>query len=69
VDRRTFLEAWAGGLLAAPLAAEAQGAANRTGPWRLGVLGPGVPISEVAFHASPFAERLRELGYVVGRNL
>jgi putative tryptophan/tyrosine transport system substrate-binding protein len=68
IDRRTFLGALAGALVAAPLAAEAQPAA---GVHRIGYLAPGFPSTDtnpvqivVAFRA-----RLAELGYVEGRNL
>ena len=64
VDRRTFLSAVTGGLLAAPLAAEAQQAPKVA---QVGVLAGGSP----GFHAGfePFRQRLRELGYVEDQTL
>jgi putative ABC transport system substrate-binding protein len=63
LDRRTFLSTVTLGLLAAPLAAEAQQAGK---VWRVGYLslasGPS-PRSEA------FQQGLRELGYVVGQNI
>ncbi len=62
MDRRTFLATIAGGLLAAPLAAEAQQAGKAA---RVGVLFFGTP--------EPFGERFRqallEHGYIEGQNL
>jgi len=64
MDRRTFLGAVAGGLLAAPLAAEAEQAGK---VWRIGWLSPAAdrnnPIQD-AFYRS-----MQELGYMEGRNL
>ena len=58
IDRRAFIAAVTGALLAAPLAAEAQ----PTGKvWRVGVLGLGS--SEL------LRQTLREVGYVEGLNL
>jgi len=56
----------AGGLLAAPLAAEAQPAGK---VWRIGLLDSGAsdPSSGVRWKA--FRARLRELGYVEGQNV
>jgi len=62
MDRRTFLGTSAGGLLAAPLAAEAQQTLVR-----VGFLASGS--SRSAPLIGDFEERLRELGYVEGRNL
>jgi hypothetical protein len=60
MDRRTFLGTLAGGLLAAPLAAEAQPAGK---VYRIGVVAAGVnPRSAPFFQA--FEQRLRELGWV-----
>ena len=63
MDRRMFLGTLAGGLLAAPLAAETQPAGK---VYRIGYLsdrlGPG------AFEEA-FLRGLRELGYVQGRNI
>ena len=61
MDRRTFLLATAGGLLAAPLAAEAQ---RTTRVPRIGILGS----HDVPFWQS-FREGLRELGYVKGSTI
>ena len=65
MDRRVFLGTMAGGLLAAPLAAEAQPAGKM---WRIGMAGlyagqhPPEPLAI-------FRETLRAEGYVEGRNL
>ena len=67
VDRRTFLSALTGGLLATPLTAEAQPAGK---VYRIGYLTSGfkeVPGSNPGL--APFSQSLRELGYVEGRNL
>jgi putative tryptophan/tyrosine transport system substrate-binding protein len=64
VDRRTFIGAVAGGLLATPLVTEAQGTGK---VWRIGYLGYGYP-TEVK-DLEVFRQRLRELGYVEGKNL
>jgi len=68
ISRRTFVGALAGGLLAAPLTAEAQPAGK---VWRIGYVSfdpaPGndaPPIGISAFQAG-----LRDLGYVEGRNI
>jgi putative ABC transport system substrate-binding protein len=67
VDRRTFLGALAGGLLAAPLPAGAQQAGK---VYRLGVISPGgVPDTSVPTIPNLLPATLRELGYVEGRNL
>ena len=63
VDRRGFLVA-AGTLLAAPLVAEAQQAANVT---RIGYLSHNLAASSHLRDA--FLQGLRELGYVEGRNV
>jgi putative ABC transport system substrate-binding protein len=64
MERRTFLGMIAGGLLAAPLAVEAQQAGK---VWRIGWLSPAAdrnnPIED-AFYRS-----MQELGYMEGRNL
>ena len=62
MDRRAFLGTLAGGLLAEPLAAEAQQAANVA---RIGWLGFGVRSAR----PEDFLQGLRELGYVEGRNV
>jgi putative tryptophan/tyrosine transport system substrate-binding protein len=65
MDRRGFIGAVIGGLLAAPLGAKAQ----RPGtPHRIGVLEVLEAGSNVA-NLNAFRERLRELGYVEGQNL
>ena len=64
--RRAFISTLAGGLLAAPLAAEAQQAGKT---YRIGVLG-NVPLADPrsAHLWGAFAEGLRDLGYVDGGN-
>ena len=66
MERRTFLGVIAGGLLAAPLAAEAQQAGKM---WRIGLLdyAASEPADEARWKA--LCERLRELGYVEGQNV
>ena len=65
MDRRKFVSGVALGLLAAPLAGEAQQAGKVA---RVGVLSPGSPfVPSDAFGA--FQQGLRDLGYVEGRNL
>jgi hypothetical protein len=61
--RRTFLAMVSGGLLAAPLAAEAQHAAKIA---RIGYLSPNLATSPHLREA--FRQGLRDLGYVEGRN-
>jgi putative ABC transport system substrate-binding protein len=63
VDRRAFISGATLGLLAAPLAAQAQQAAK---VYRIGFLSQGQPV-EVRFEA--LQQGLRERGYVEGRNL
>jgi putative tryptophan/tyrosine transport system substrate-binding protein len=65
MDRRAFIGSLAGGLLAAPLAAEAQPAAK---VWRIGVLSSGSPSAAIA-RIDAFKQGLRELGYIEGQNL
>jgi putative ABC transport system substrate-binding protein len=63
VERRTFLGVIAGGLLAAPLAVEAQQAGK---VWRIGYLTPAPahnPLDDA------FEQALKERGYVEGQNL
>jgi putative ABC transport system substrate-binding protein len=64
MDRREFIGTLAGGLVAAPLAAEAQQAAKiaRIG-YLTGSLAGGLHLAEA------FCQGLRDLGYVEGRNL
>jgi len=64
MERRTFLGVIAGGLLAAPVAAEAQPAGK---VYRLGWLSDGEEAPSPM--SAAFADTLRELGYVEGRNL
>jgi len=66
MDRRVFMGALAGGLLAAPLAAEGQQAGN---VYRLGVLTPGVRPSSPVTTVNLLLVILREMGYVEGKNL
>ena len=67
MNRRTFLESLAGGLIVAPLAAEAQPASK---VYRIGILG-NVPLSDTegARLWGALTQGLRELGYVEGQNL
>jgi len=64
ISRRAFVGTVAGGLLAAPLAAQAQPAGNGS---RIGILfyGAAGPSPEL----DAFRQGLRELGYVEGRNI
>ena len=69
ITRRTFIATLAGGLLAAPLAGEAQQAARVP---RIGILVPGAPSPPgapplPAFEA--FRQGLRDLGYVEGQSI
>jgi putative ABC transport system substrate-binding protein len=64
MDRRTFLGTLAGGLLAAPLTAEAQPAAKVP---RIGYLHPNLTASPHLTEA--FRHGLRDSGYVEGRNV
>jgi putative tryptophan/tyrosine transport system substrate-binding protein len=68
LERRTFMALVSGGLLAVPLATEAQQAGK---VYRLGILStataPGSPDPKTAVALVPAA--LRELGYVEGQNL
>jgi ABC-type uncharacterized transport system substrate-binding protein len=67
MNRRAFIGTLAGGLLAAPLAAEAQQASK---VWRIGILG-NVPLTdpEGANLWGAFVQGLRELGYVEDQNI
>ena len=67
MDRRTFLGTVAAGVLAAPLAAEAQPTAAIR---RIGILG-NVPLSDPGsrYLWGMFTQGLNELGYVDGRNI
>ena len=64
MDRRGFILAMAGGLLAAPLAAEAQQAGK---VYRIGVLESTSPALNAA-NLAAFQQELRELGYVERQN-
>jgi putative ABC transport system substrate-binding protein len=64
MNRRVFLGTLAGGLLAAPLAAEAQQAGKVP---RIGYLSPNLAASPHLQEA--FLQGLRDLGYVEGRNV
>ena len=65
--RRAFISTLAGGLLAAPLAAEAQRPAK---VWRIGILsiGEGVFAPESNPDQKAFMRGLEEHGYIVGQN-
>jgi putative ABC transport system substrate-binding protein len=65
MDRRAFVSTVALGLLAAPLAAEAQPAGK---VYRIGYLGNGNP-TQSAPTLDAFRQGLRELGWVEGQNL
>jgi len=65
MERREFIGTLAGGLLAAPLAAEAQQGKR---VWRIGYLTLGSAEREKSWLAS-FRQGLRELGYVEGENI
>jgi putative ABC transport system substrate-binding protein len=65
MDRRAFLGTLAGGLLAAPLAAEAQTAGKVL---RIGYLGYSSPTLERDL-VEAFRQGLRDLGYIESRNL
>jgi len=64
MDRRSFISTLAGGLLAAPLAAEAQPAGKVP---RIGFLFSGA--SGPAREVDTFRQGLRDLGYVEGQNI
>src|SRR5712692_8724028 len=69
MQRRTFMALVSSGLLAAPLAAEAQQPGK---VYRLGYLSEGKPTDRASPMAAPLralVETLHELGYVEGRNL
>ena len=65
MERRTFIALVSGGLLALPLAAQAQQTGKLS---RVGWLSPGSATSDETFLAS-FRDALRELGWVVGQNI
>src|SRR5262250_2625020 len=64
LDRRRFMAAIAGGLLAAPLAAEAQQAGK---VYRIGYL--STRSSTTGMPPEVFRQGLRELGWIEGRNI
>jgi putative ABC transport system substrate-binding protein len=66
MERRRFIEVIAGGLLTAPLAAEAQQAGKVV---RIGLLSTAAPDPSSAARWTAFRDRLRELGYVEGQNV
>ncbi len=66
MDRREFVGTLAGGLLAAPFAAEAQPSGK---VWRIGWLGDGTRAARESNTLEPLREGLRELGYVEGKNI
>jgi putative ABC transport system substrate-binding protein len=63
MDRRTFVGTVASGVLAMPLGSFAQPSGK---VWRIGILDYGSAESD---YWNAFRERMRELGYVEGRNL
>ena len=65
MDRRAFIGALAGGLLAAPLAAEAQPSGK---VWRIGSLETYPPSPQGGTWKS-FVQSLRDHGYIEGQNL
>jgi putative ABC transport system substrate-binding protein len=65
MDRRTFLGTLTGGLLAAPLALEAQQAGRIP---QIGFLSPSGPTALGPF-VEAFVQGLRELGYVEGQSI
>ena len=65
IDRRTFIGRLVGGILAGPLAAQAQQAGK---VYRIGYL--STPTRESVEHGlQAFLRKLRELGWVDGQNL
>jgi putative tryptophan/tyrosine transport system substrate-binding protein len=66
IDRRTFIAAMAGSLLAAPVAAEAQQAGK---VYRVGLLESGARPTIPTGQGPLLYERLRELGWVYGPDL
>jgi len=65
VDRRVFIGTLAGGLLAAPLAAEAQDGGR---VWRIGYLDQGSAAGSRSY-VDGLRQGLRDLGWVEGRNI
>ncbi len=67
MDRRAFIGTMTGGLLAAPLAAEAQPAGKVT---RIGFLSPSSPSNvRNPLRLDALRQGLREQGYVEGQNI
>jgi putative ABC transport system substrate-binding protein len=66
VDRRAFIGTVAGGLLAAPLAAEAQPAGK---VYRIGLLDYSAPDPARQAWWNAFRQQMRQLGYVEGQNV
>ncbi len=66
IDRRTFLGALAGGLVAAPLAAEGEQAGK---VYRVGILGGKASDPSEARLWQAFRLGLRELGWIEGKNI
>ena len=66
MDRRAFLSAVSGGLLAAPIAAEAQQAGK---VYRIGFVNASSPPALNLPRRPPLEQGLADLGYVQGRNL
>jgi putative ABC transport system substrate-binding protein len=65
-DRRAFILAVTGGLLAAPLVAEAQRAREKP---RIGIVVPVEPASPTEPNVAAFRQEMRSLGYVEGQNI
>jgi len=65
MKRRTFMAAFAGGLLAAPLAVEAQQAGK---VYKIGFLSSGTAGTRVGPNLRSFLQGLQDLGYVEGRD-
>jgi putative ABC transport system substrate-binding protein len=66
MERRTFVAVMAGGLLAAPLAAEAQPSGK---VYRIGLLEYSTPDAARQAWWNAFRQRMRELGYGEGQNV
>ena len=66
MERRAFLGAVTGGLLAVPLAAEAQQVSK---VWRIAWLGDGTRSAREGNTLTPLRDGLRELGYIEGKNI
>jgi len=66
MDRRAFITGMTGGLLAAPLAAEAQQAERMP---RIGIIVPVEPASPTEPNVAAFRQGMRSLGYVEGQNI